>query len=143
MIDFDKPYKGNDFKVPEQYFETLEERVVEKLYTKTRFKVDINRIIAIAASIIIVIGIGVLSYNSNTNDSESITFNDLDSSDIAAFENSVEFSDEDIEELVSDYTIDSLYRADVKFEPVSNQLNNQDISELEEEFEILDSDIDI
>ncbi len=143
MIDFDKPYQGNEFKVPEQYFETLENRVVEKLYGKTQFKVYINRIIAIAASIVIVVGIGLLSFRSNTNDNKSITFSDLDSSDIAAFENSVEFSDEDIEELVSDYTIDSLYRADVKFEPINNQLSKQDISELEEEFEILDSDIDI
>lgn len=143
MIDFDKPYKGKDFKVPEGYFNTLENRVIDQLYTKKKFKVYVNRVIAIAASVVIVVGIGILSYQSNIKNTETISFNNLDSTDIASFQNTVEFSDEDIEELVSDYTIDSLYRADIKLEPIHNELNKQEISELEEEFEILDTDIDI
>jgi len=144
MEEFDKGYKNNGFKVPNNYFENLETQLSERLYPSTqKWKVSINKAISIAASVVVIISIGTLSFKSSQKQDTPISFSDLDSMEIVNYTSSIDITDDELEELVSEQAIDSIYKVEIQLEQVNNVLPAEDISDLEEEYVFLDIDSDI
>jgi hypothetical protein len=144
MEEFDKGYKNNGFKVPDKYFENMESQLTDRLYPSTqKWKVYIGKAISIAASIVVLISIGTLSYKSSQKQDTPISFSDLDSMEIVNYTSSIEITDDELEELVSEQAIDSIYKAEIQVEQVNNGLPAEDLSDLEEEYNYLDIDSDI
>ena len=144
MEDFDKDYKNNGFKVPDNYFENMETQLTKQLYPSTqKWKIYIGKAISIAASVAVIISIGTLSYKSSQKQDTPVSFSDLDSMEIVNYTSSIDITDDELEELVSEQAIDSIYKAEIQLEQVNNVLPAEDISDLEEEYNFLDIDSDI
>lgn len=140
MEELDKSYKGNGFKVPEGYFEQLNIAVNDRLYPgSAKWKVAIGRALSVAASVAVIISIGLLSYKSAQPESAEIGFNELDSMDIVNYSSSVDISDEELEEIVSEEAIDAIYQTEIVTEQSNKStIPQEEIDELEEEFNFLD-----
>jgi hypothetical protein len=144
MKEFDKGYKNNGFRVPDKYFENMETQLSERLYPSTqKWKVYIGKAIRIAASVVVIISIGTLSFKSSQKQDTPISFSDLDSMEVVNYTSSIDITDDELEELVSEQAIDSIYKAEIQLEQVNNVLPAEDISDLEEEYDFLDIDNDI
>jgi hypothetical protein len=63
--------------------------------------------------------------------------------EIVNYTSSIEITDDELEELVSEQAIDSIYKAEIQVEQVNNGLPAEDLSDLEEEYNYLDIDSDI
>ncbi len=139
MEELDKRYKSNGFKVPDNYFNQLESGITEQLYPKKeKWRIYIGNAISIAASITIVICIGILSYKSTQTQETEITFSDLDSMDIVNYTSSIDISDEEFEEIIPEQVIDSIYDAEIIHEQASNKIPEEELLELEEEYNFLE-----
>ncbi|MCC6818739.1 MAG: hypothetical protein IT245_07605 [Bacteroidia bacterium] len=147
MENFDPKYKSIKFEVPDTYFENLEDKIMSQIRQETNSKPKsiyrIGRPLAIAASLAILVVITILSYRSASVETETISFNDLDSIDIANFESQQEFSDEEFEEYVPSAVIDSLYYNDIESNSTNTFISTKELEELEEEYSILDDEIEI
>ena len=147
MEDLDKRYKKGGFRVPEGYFEGFDEKVLERIrsgQTSPPVFVSVwrkSRTWMVAASMAAILSIGYIAFRTAPVDTpDKISFDDLDSSELLAFEEEVELSEEEFEEIIPAYTIDSLYQAEII--PASYQdLNPEELRDLEEEFSALDEDI--
>lgn len=149
MKDFDNRYKNEIFKAPEGYFESFEDKVLSRLKSESEEKSRrpilrsyIRPVIGIAASILVIIVIGLFSVKS-AKDKVDITFNDLDSAEIANYVSNLELSDEEFEEFIPDYTVDSLYKEEITFEFINSNFSPSELENLEEEFDPLSEDIEI
>ncbi len=146
MESLDPKYKQEGWTIPEGYFEQLETNVLNRLKEESsagKAKVVYwGKIVSIAASVAIVVMITIFSIRSAKDENE-ISFNDLDSMDIVQFENSVEFDDEEFETYVQDEVIDSLYTEKIQSQYIDNFISKEDLEDLEEEYSILDDEIEI
>lgn len=143
----DPKYKKEEWDVPEGYFEGFEDKVLKRLESERvpKFKVYIQKNLkyfaAVAASLAIFIGV-YTSQNAHNNDDIHYSFKDLDSSELVAFENNVELSEDEFEELIPEATIDSIYRSEFTVEPIEiNGFSQDELEDLEAEFMPLDEDI--
>ncbi|HEY1046447.1 MAG TPA: hypothetical protein VGF79_08405 [Bacteroidia bacterium] len=146
-MELDPKYRKGEWDVPEGYFEGFEDKVLKRLESEKspKFKVYIQRNLkyfaAVAASLAIFIGVYTSQNKHNAEDS-NFSFNDLDSSELVAFEDNVELSEEEFEEFIPEATIDSLYQSEFKIEQeVINGFSKDELEDLEEEFMPLDEDI--
>jgi len=145
MTSLDPKYKKEFWTMPEGYFDHLEDRVIEQIKPasiQSKKVVSMHSIFAVAASVCIVVLITVLSIRSVSEDNE-ISFNDLDSMDIVQFERNVEFDDEEFESFVQEEVIDSLYTERIESKYISSFISKEELEDLEEEYTILDDEIDI
>lgn len=139
MEELDNRYKNDGFKVPDKYFEKLESGLSDQLYPrKNKWQMYFGKAISIAASVTIVICIGILSYKSTQTKEKEISFSDLDSMDIVNYTSSIDISDEELEDLVPEQVIDSLYQVEIIHEQVSNDIPEEEINDLEEEYDFLE-----
>ena len=58
--------------------------------------------------------------------------------DIVNYTSSVDISDEELEDLVPEQVIDSLYQVEIIHEQVSNEIPEEEINDLEEEYNFLE-----
>jgi hypothetical protein len=91
----------------------------------------------------VIISIGTLSFKSSQKQDTPISFSDLDSMEVVNYTSSIDITDDELEELVSEQAIDSIYKVEIQLEQVNNVLPAEDISDLEEEYDFLDIDNDI
>ena len=147
MEDLDPKYKREGWTIPEAYFESLEDKVFKRLKNeKPKSKTHIikwRKPVAIAASLAVIVLITILSYRSARTEDTEISFNDLDSMDIANFENNEELNDEEFEEFVPEAVVDSLYNTRVKAAYVNTYISKEELQDLEEEYSILDDETEI
>ena len=102
--DLNKDFKNNPFKVPENYFETFDSRVMDRLYKK-QHKMGLWRNLkkwGIAASLFIAAGVGVYLYNNQTQaiDVIDIASTNINAVELDKFQNDVEVSDDEFMELL-------------------------------------------
>lgn len=147
MEDLDPKYKREGWTVPEAYFESLEDKVFKRLKnerpkSKTRI-INWRKPLAIAASLAAIVLITILSYRSARTEDTEISFNDLDSMDIVNFENNEELNDEEFEAFVPEAVVDSLYKEKVQSSYVNTYISKEELQDLEEEYSILDDEIEI
>lgn len=140
MDELDEAYKNNGFKVPDGYFDELSYQVSSRLYpARSRWRIVIGKALSVAASIVVIISIGMMSYQSAQPEKADVSFSQLDSMDIVNYTSSVDISDEELEEIVTEEAIDAIYKAEIVSDQTSNSsIPEEEIEELEEEFNFLD-----
>lgn len=140
MEELDKGYKNNGFKVPDGYFDELSHRVNMRLYPeRNKWQVVIGKALRVAASVVIIVSIGMLSYKSAQPEKVEVSFSQLDSMDIVNYTSSVDISDEELEEIVTEEAIDAIYKEEIVSDQTTNSnIPEEEIEELEEEFNFLD-----
>ncbi len=140
MEELDKAYKNNAFKVPDGYFDKLSQQVNSRLYpAKDKWRIVIGKALSVAASIVVIVSIGMLSYKSAQPENAEVSFNQLDSMDIVNYTSSVDISDDELEEIVTEEAIDAIYKAEmVSDQNTNDNIPEEEIEELEEEFNFLD-----
>lgn len=133
MEDLDKSYKSNGFKVPDGYFDQLSQTVNAKLYPSTaKLKVYIGKALSIAASVAVMISIGLLSYKTAQPETIEVSFSQLDSMDIVNYTSSVDISDDELEEIVTEEAVDAIYNAEImRDQNTNNNIPEEEIEELE------------
>jgi hypothetical protein len=149
MEEFDKKYRENGFKVPESYFDHFEDRVFERL---KEVKPGQTPVLSVwrrkttwlaAAGLALICSIAyITTRTSGISPTETVTFEQLDPVELAQYENEIELSEDEFEEIIPAYTVDSLYQAEIL--QVNNTSFSQDeLENLEEEYTALDEQIDI
>ncbi len=136
-------FKHNGFKVPENYFEALEERVIKHLP-----KEDKRRALpkwkhwSIAASLFIAAGLGAFYFMSRKDEVIDIATASISTSELEEYENNVEVSDDELADIVSLQLIDSLYQTRVISAKSKSREHQKEIESIEEEYSPLD-DVEI
>lgn len=143
MEDLDKKYQSNGFRVPEDYFENLDERVFERLRTEQKPQLKVwkkTQTWLAAASIALLFGIGGYFFfrNSPVPD-QQISFDSIDATELLAYENEAELNEEEFEEFIPAYTVDSLYEAEI-LSAASTGFSQEELTDLEEEFSALEDE---
>jgi hypothetical protein len=149
MEEFDKKYRKNGFKIPESYFDHFEDRVLERLdaiHTKQAPALSVWRkktTWIAAAGLALVCSIAYLaSYTSGNPGIEAVTFDQLNAAELAQYENEVELSEDEFEEIIPAYTVDSLYKTEI-LQANNNGFSKDELKDLEEEYTALDEEIGI
>jgi hypothetical protein len=149
MEEFDKKYRKNGFKTPESYFDHFEDRVFERLKainTKQAPTLSVWRkktTWMAAAGLALICSIAyIASYTSGSPGIEAVTFDQLDAAELAQYENEVELSEDEFEEIIPAYTVDSLYKAEI-LQASNNGFSKDELKDLEEEYTALDEEIGI
>ncbi len=147
MEELDKKYQDNGFKVPEHYFEDFDHKVLERLREmqekpKPGLRVWKKQAWLVAASMALISAIAYIAYQTApVTNQEQLSFDNLDPEELIAYENEIELSEDEFEDIIPAYTIDSLYNAEIL--PVSYEFNEQDLQDIEEEYSALDEEIEI
>ncbi len=148
MEDLDQRYKKNGFKVPENYFEEFDDQLIERIKlqqpeARPVFSVWKKKAWLAAASVAILSCITYIAYQgSGAQPNQEISFNNIDADELIAYENEVELSEDEFEEMIPAYTIDSLYQAEI-LPAADMEFSNEDIQDLEDEFSALDEETEI
>jgi hypothetical protein len=149
MEEFDKKYRVNGFKTPESYFDHFEDKVLQRL---KETKANPAPVLSVwrkktawmaAAAIALICSIAyVVNYTSDNSGTDTIAFDQVDPVELAQYENEVELSEDEFEEIIPAYTVDSLYQAEI-LQASTNSFNQDELKDLEEEYTALDEEIDI
>lgn len=117
----DNDFKKNGFKVPQNYFEQLDNNIISALYSKdTVVKLTFwhkNKRWLVAASITTIAIVGAW-YNNVIKIQNTNTFASITAQEYTEFENETDITDEDINDLLSTEAIDSIYKLEIV--PVNN-----------------------
>jgi hypothetical protein len=144
MNDLDPKYRSNPFKVPDNYFEEVEDSVLNRLKKGPKTKVFFLfskgfRYSAIAAALSL-----FLYFNLQKKDTQiekntpEITFNNIDSIELENYLANVEISDEDLISVLPTNLVDSIYQEEI-VEEQNNLYDEAIIEDIEEEFNLLDN----
>ncbi len=139
--ELNNEYKNNPFQVPDGYFEKFNSIVLEKIKNeeKPAFNIWKKTSLKIAASLVLIAGFSYLIFNNKDND--NLTFDSINDEELAQYENEIEISDDEFEELINEETIDSIYKIEFANNEVKNtEISETDIEELEEEYDPLEED---
>jgi hypothetical protein len=137
--ELNNAYKQNAFKVPENYFETFDDKVMARLYKKDK---QVHTILAwkrwgIAASLFIVASATVFLYMNRSQAAVDIASATISDAELERFRNEAEVNEEEFLELLSTQAIDSIYQLEVV--SVSNTTFSEEETEtIEEEYSPLD-----
>jgi hypothetical protein len=135
------------FKVPENYFETLDERVLTALRSETgkkpvppRMRIS-SATWSIAASLILG-GFAILLFRPGTESKINLSYGlqHIDSAELAEYTGSLELDEEEFEAFLPEQVVDSIYNAQIAEASAYDEDLLQDI---ESEYSILDEDNDI
>lgn len=149
MEEFDSRYKRLRPDVPDMYFETLDDKVMSRIGSmketdkSKKLSFSWGKPLTIAVSIALIAVISFLGYRSSETTEESISFSDLDSTDIANFVSQEEFSDEEFEEFVPEAVIDSLYQEKIIYQYANTYISEEEFEDLEEEYTVLEDETEI
>lgn len=140
--DLNNEYKKNPFNVPNGYFEGFNQTVFDKIQKEksTPFSFWKRSALKIAASVALIAGMSYFFYNQRDNSNE-LTFESINEEELAQFENEIEISDDEFEEIINEEFIDSLYKVEfATIDTKSEEISALEIEELEEEYDPLDED---
>jgi len=148
MDDLDKRYKDNGFKVPEGYFESFEERVLSRIREekpgKGRMWISKSRLWwPVAACLVMAIGIVYFVSRPSQEVSLAAAMDNVDTIELAAFTDEVDLNEDEFEEIMPVYTVDSLYQAEIASTDNGGDLSPLELQDVEEEFSPLDESIDM
>ena len=93
--DFDSSMKHNGFKVPENYFEQLDERVLQQLQRTHKpgtLFLPLMKKMSIAAAIFLASGIAVFLYQQNQQNTLSIDNANIAETEYQEFQNNIEIN---------------------------------------------------
>jgi hypothetical protein len=147
MEELDPKYKQEGFKVPENYFDNLESQVFRKINPlKAQPVLSVwkrKTTWLAAASVALIAGVTYISFNTQppSDYGSDISFENIESSELLAYANDVDISDDEFEDFLPATAIDSIYNAEIvpqnqtTFDPA-------DLQDLEEEYSPLDTDTD-
>lgn len=143
--DFDSGMKHRGFKVPDNYFEQLDDRVLQQLPRKHKhgtLVLPIMKKMSIAAALFLASGLAVFLYQQNNKAPFSIDNASIAETEFQEFQNTLEISDDELTEVLSNQFIDSLYKAEVLSVSSTTEQKITEFEEVEEEYSPLD-DIEI
>lgn len=143
--EFNSEWKASEYKVPEGYFDTFDDRVMQRIRAEERTMKVWKRVRqwSVAAGIFLASGLAFYWYGSSSGKGGvDISKTELSEAELQRFENETEVSDDELVELVSARAIDSIYRAEV-FIPNHADVSNAALESIEEEYSPLDDDIEI
>lgn len=148
MDDLDNKYKDNGFKVPDGYFDSFEERVLsgirEEKPEKRKMQVSKSRVWwPVAACLVMAIGIGYLASRPSAEVNLAAAMDNVDTAELTAYTNEVDLSEDEFEDIIPVYTVDSLYQAEIASADNTGGLSPLELQDVEEEFSPLDESIDM
>lgn len=147
MDELDQQYKDNGFKVPDGYFDSFEERVLARIREeKNEKKMWASKSRAwwpVAACLVMAIGIGYIANRPSPNVNLAAAMDNVDTVELAAYTDEVDLSEEEFEEIIPVYTVDSLYQAEIASTDNAGDLSPLELQDVEEEFSPLDEPIDM
>ncbi len=112
--ELNSEFKNNTFKVPDGYFEKLNNGITSQLYS-SKSKLTFwkkNSKWLVAASILLVVSVGIFI---NSNKTEiPISYASITADEYTAFEENNELTDDELIDIVSTEAIDSLYQNEIK-----------------------------
>jgi len=150
MEELDKKYKNNGFKIPDNYFEDFDQKVFAGIHQQNTEPLPQLRfwkkktIWMAAAGFALISGLSYIAYQTTpaTTTQQEISFDNLDPNELMEYENDIELNEDEFEEIIPAYTIDSIYQDE--FIPANAlEFSPSDIQDLEEEYSALDESIDI
>ena len=133
-------YKKKPFNVPNGYFEGFNQTVFDKIQKEksTSFSFWKRPALKIAASLALIAGMSYFLYNQKDN-SNVLTFDSINDEELAQYENEVDISDDEFEEIINEELVDSLYKLEfVNIESKNSEITELEIEELEEEYDPLE-----
>lgn len=139
--DFDSSMKHNGFKVPENYFEQLDERVLQQLQRTHKpgtLFLPLMKKMSVAAAIFLASGIAVFLYQQNKQNTLSIDNANIAETEYQEFQNNIEINDDELTEVLSNQFVDSLYKAEVLSVSKPSDTNTDELESVEEEYSPLD-----
>jgi hypothetical protein len=139
--DFDSSMKHNGFKVPENYFEQLDERVLQQLprtHKPGTLFLPLMKKMSVAAAIFLASGIAVFLYQQNKQNTLSIDNANIAETEYQEFQNNIEINDDELTEVLSNQFVDSLYKAEVLSVSKPSDTNTDELESVEEEYSPLD-----
>ncbi|NQW42905.1 MAG: hypothetical protein HQ463_05680 [Bacteroidetes bacterium] len=114
--DLNNEFKNNGFRLPENYFEQLNTKVIKNLYSEnTHSKLSFwkkNTKWLVAASIALIAGLGIL-INSNTTGNSEVSFASLSVEECNEYVNNEELTEEEFSEIISNEAVDSIYQMEI------------------------------
>jgi hypothetical protein len=144
MNDLDPKYRSNPFKVPDKYFEELEDSVLNRLKKEPKTKVFFLfskgfRYSAIAAALALFLYFNLYKKDTTIkNTNQEITFNNIDSVELENYIANVEISDEDLISILPSNLVDSIYQEEI-VEAKNDLYDEAIIEDIEEEYNLLDN----
>lgn len=148
MDELDKKYKDNGFKVPEGYFDSFEERVLSRIKkedTGKRMWISKSRVLwPVAACLVMAIGIVYVANRPSGEASLAVAMDNVDTVELAAYTEEVDLSEEEFEDIIPVYTVDSLYEAEIaSADDIGGGLSLLELQDVEEEYSPLDESLEI
>lgn len=143
--DFDSGMKHQGFKVPDNYFEQFEDKVLQQLPGNRKIGtlfLPLMKKMSIAAAIFLASGLAVFLYQQNHKEPITIANATIAEAEYQEFQKSIEITDDELTEVLSAQFVDSLYKAEVLSVNKPSNSKTQEVEEVEEEYSPLD-DIEI
>lgn len=142
-MELDPKYRQEFDDLPAGYFEQLDDRVINRLKNEPVPVIPFYRkksfyLVSVAASLALLLGVFSIFQGQNHQDETEISFSNIDSAELVAFEESVDLNDEDFEAIIPEATVDSIYNATFVHKTDNNTLTEEDIEDVEDEFSPLD-----
>lgn len=149
MDELDQKYKDNGFRVPEGYFDSFEERVLSRIKKEERpgkrMWISKSRVLwPVAACLVMAIGIVYVANRPSQEVSLAAALDNVDTIELAAYTEEVDLSEEEFEEIIPVYVVDSLYKEDIVSKGnTGSELSPLELQDVEEEFSPLDESLDM
>lgn len=142
--DLNSDLRKNKFTVPDNYFETYDARLMERIHRAkpaNRFRVYLKRW-TIAASIVILAVSGWLVFRNEPAEKVDIANISIDETELEDFQNDADVNEEEFMELLNEQALDTINNIEVM--AVSNvTFTDREIQDISEEYTLLDDEVEI